>query len=137
MNAVNVYRRQHGEIQAAIGALSNLLRAQDAVSRTFDIRVVLNELSSKVSDHLTLEGRVLYPKLREHEDARVRAAAAELQDELNGLHTVCDHYFKAWSNVTSIAARFPTFRAETRAVLARLEERMKREDEALGPVLEN
>jgi len=137
MNAVNVYRRQHGEIQATIGALSNLLRAQDAVSRTFDIRVVLNDLSSKVNDHLTLEDRVLYPKLREHEDARVRAAAAELQDELNGLHTVCDHYFKAWSNVTAIAERFPTFRAETRAVLARLEERMKREDEALGSMLEH
>ena len=136
MNAVNAYRRQHGEIQAAIGTLSNLLRAQDAVSRTFDIRVVLNELSSKVNDHLTLEDRVLYPKLKEHQDARVRAAAAELQDELNGLHTVCDHYFKAWSNVAAIAARFPTFRSETRAVLARLQDRMKREDETLGSVLE-
>ncbi|WP_431854816.1 hemerythrin domain-containing protein [Azospirillum sp.] len=136
MTTHHAYRRQHGEIQAAIGALTTLLRAQDAASRTFDIRVALNDLSSKVSDHLTLEDRVLYPKLREHQDARVRAAAAELQDELNGLHTVCDHYFKAWSNVTSIAARFPTFRAETRAVLARLEERMKREDETLGPVLE-
>lgn len=136
MNAVHAYRRQHGEIQAAIGTLSNLLRAQDAVSRTFDIRVVLNELSSKVNDHLTLEDRVLYPKLKEHQDARVRAAAAELQGELNGLHTVCDHYFKAWSSVATIAARFPTFRSETRAVLARLQDRMRREDEALGPALE-
>ena len=135
MNTVQSYRRQHGEIQAAIGTLTTLLRANDAVSRTFDIRVALNELSSKVSDHLTLEDRVLYPRLREHQDARVRAAAAELQDGLNGLHTVCDHYFKAWSNVTAIAARFPTFRAETRAVLARLEERMRREDETLEKVL--
>lgn len=136
MNAVHAYRRQHGEIEAAIGALSSLLHAHDAVSRTFDIRVALNDLSSKVSDHLTLESRVLYPKLHEHEDARVRAAVAELQAELNGLHTVCDHYFKAWSNVTAIAARFPTFRSETRAVMARLQDRMKREDETLGPVLE-
>ena len=136
MNAVQSYRRQHGEIEAAIGTLSTLLRAQDAVSHTFDIRAVLNDLSSKVNDHLALEDRVLYPKLREHGDARVRAAAAELQDELNGLHTVCDQYFRAWSSVTTIAARFPTFRAETRAVMARLQDRMRREEEAIGPALE-
>lgn len=136
MNAVHAYRRQHGEIQAAIGTLSNLLRTHDAASRTFDIRVVLNELSSKVSDHLTLEDRILYPKLLDHGDARVRAAVEELRQELGGLHTVCDHYFKAWSNVTSIATRFPTFRSETRAMLARLEDRMRREDEVLRPVLE-
>ncbi|WP_448192045.1 hemerythrin domain-containing protein [Azospirillum sp. sgz301742] len=136
MKTVHTYRRQHGEIQAAIGALSELLRAQDAVSRTFDIRVVLNDLSSKVNDHLTHENRVLYPKLLEHGDARVRAAASELWDEMNGLHAVCDHYFAAWSNVTSIAMRFHTFRSETSHVMARLQERMKREDEALGPMLE-
>ena len=136
MNAVQSYRRQHGEIEAAIGTLSSLLRAHDAVSHTFDIRAVLNDLSLKLNEHLTLEDRVLYPQLREHGDARVRAAAAELQDELNGLHTVCDHYFRAWSSVTTIAARFPTFRAETRAVLARLQDRMRREEEAIGPALE-
>lgn len=136
MKAVHAYRRQHGEIEAAIGTLSELLRAQDAASRTFDIRVLLNDLSSKVSTHLLHEDRVLYPKLLEHDDARVRAAAAELRDELSGLHTVCDHYFAAWSNVTAIAMRFHTFRSETRHVMARLQERMKREDEALGPVLE-
>ena len=136
MNAVHAYRRQHGEIEAAIDTLSALLRAQDAPSRTFDIRVVLNDLSSKVSDHLTHEDRILYPKLLEHDDARVRAAAAELRDELNGLHTVCDHYFAAWSNVSTIALRFQTFRSETRHVMARLQERMRREDAVLGPMIE-
>ncbi len=136
MNAVHAYRRQHGEIAATINTLSELLRDQDAVSRTFDIRAVLNELSSKLDDHLALEDRVLYPRLLEHGDARVRAAAAELQGELSGLHAVCDQYFAAWSSVSTIAARFHTFRFETRAVMARLQDRMRREDEELGPALE-
>ncbi|HYG86674.1 MAG TPA: hemerythrin domain-containing protein [Azospirillum sp.] len=138
MNATSAsaYRRQHGEIQAAIGALSDLLRAHDAASRAFDIRVALNDLSSKVSDHLTLEDRVLYPKLMNHDDARVRAAVEGLRGELGGLHMVCDHYFQAWSNVTAIATRFRAFRSETRVMLARLQEQMRREDEVLAPVLE-
>jgi len=135
-NAIHAYRRQHGELQAAIGILSDLLRGPDAASRTFDIRVLLNDLSSKVSEHLTLESRDLYPRLLTHEDERIRRAAAELLDEAGGLDAVCAHYFSAWSNVTAIAMRFPTFRAETRAVLGRLQERMRREDEVLAPVLE-
>lgn len=130
------YRQQQAELATIMASLSELTSRQDAMSHVLDILAMLNRLSSKVTDVLTLEERVLFPRLLTHPDPRVREAVARVLDEESGLRPVFDDYFAAWSNPPAIVNRFPAFALETRAVLARMRERCRREGEELFPLVD-
>ena len=130
------YRRQHAEIAHIAGTLLDLLRRPDAPARVFDARALLAALDDVVDTHLTLEDKGLYPRLLAPSDAELRAAARDCHDETGGLRRVFRGYMDAWTDVATIDGRFASFRAETRAVLSRLDSRMRREREELFPVLD-
>ncbi|WP_029007448.1 hemerythrin domain-containing protein [Azospirillum halopraeferens] len=130
------YRRQHAEIDRLVASLLDLLNSPDAPQRLFDARALLTALDSAVDTHLTLEAQGLYPRLLAHADPDLRAAAARCREETSGLRPVFRSYVDEWTDISAIGNRFGTFRAETRAVLARLDSRMRREREELFPELD-
>ncbi|MGQ9367650.1 hemerythrin domain-containing protein [Azospirillum sp. A39] len=132
----SAYRRQHAEITRLAGALLDLLYRPDAPSHILDARALLTALDTAVDHHLTLEDSILYPRLLAHADDGLRSAAAGCRDEVGGMHRVFRGYVDDWSDLPTMAGRFGTFRAETRAVLSRLDGRMRREREELFPVLD-
>ncbi|WP_264664334.1 hemerythrin domain-containing protein [Azospirillum fermentarium] len=135
-SATTTYRQQQAELSAIMASLSELTSRQDAMSHVLDIVAMLNRLSAKVTDVLTLEDKVLFPRLLNHPDARVREAARRVQEEGGHLQPVFDDYFAIWSSPPAIVSRFPAFARETRMVLRRMQDRCRQEGEELFPLVD-
>lgn len=130
------YRQHQAELASIITSLSELTSRQDAMSHVLDIVAMLNRLSAKVTDVLTLEDKVLFPRLLNHPDPQVREAAQRVLDEAGHLQPVFDDYFAIWSSPPAIVSRFPAFARETRMLLKRMKDRCRQEDEELFPLVD-
>ena len=93
------------------------------------------ELMTTLIGHLKLEDWALYPRLIESGDEHVSAKGHEFKEEMGGLAPAFLAYCDKWT-ANSIAADWPAYCSDTRALLDALMDRLTRENRELLPLLE-
>jgi hemerythrin-like domain-containing protein len=102
----------------------------------FKIRHELSILSSKLTIHLAMEDKALYPYLLKSQNLTVEKTAKQFMDEMGNLVTTFKEYNHKWFHTNLIRAQFEEFRTETDLILQALKLRIKREENELYPLVE-
>jgi len=131
VSVIQTYREQH---RKALEIAERLVAASDAAEDAKATRRTLSELAGALRVHLAMEDRSLYPALAKHTDATIRGTATRFQKEMGGLSDALQDYSQRWTS-TAIAGDWAGFRSETRAIVRALDERIRREERELYPLL--
>ena len=134
MSGIASYRAQHQRLLAMVKQLEDELERK--ATRGAELRKRVSTLVGKLSLHLAAEDEVLYPKLLEHSEERVRTLAQKYLDETGGLADDFRAYADRWPSPASIDANPIAFASQTRRILATLKKRISREDDRLFPLIE-
>jgi iron-sulfur cluster repair protein YtfE (RIC family) len=125
------FRKQHGELLNVAKSMAKLLDAEQLKKDAVEVRHLLSVLHGKLSVHLVMEDKSLYPRLLNHHDSRIRATTQHFIDEMGTLASVFKGYVGKWSTPSAIQADPATFIAETKAVFDALGNRIDRENNEL------
>jgi hypothetical protein len=133
---LGLYRLQHLELRAAVVALGAAL---DRLSSTTApapgaTRTLLSRLAGKLTVHLQMEDRSLYPELLRSRSAAVRETALRFQEEMGSIGARASLLFRKWLAEGAIDSAPREFAAEARPVLHALIERIGAEDAELFPL---
>ena len=129
MSFTTKFRQQHDEILALVGELTQLLKGgADAEA----LRGVLSNLAGKISFHLAMEDKALYPRLAKM-DEKTSKLANKFMEEMGGLGGTFAAYNGKWQ-VSAIRADRAGFAAATQTVFAALGKRIARENAELYPL---
>jgi hypothetical protein len=123
------YRDQHAALVRLIGEIqSGLVDLDDRGAAA--TRSALNTLSGKLTVHLSMEDQGLYPRLKSHEDLRIRDLAARFDAEMSGLKDAFSAFNGRWTR-QEIAANPEEFRRAFAKISSALGERIRRENTEL------
>ena len=100
------------------------------------VRQVLGELATKVTMHLAMEDRALYPLLAGSRNPATSQLATQFQQSMGGLFDTFVAFDRKYAVVKSISTGQAEFVAEARAVLAALSARIAHEEQELYPLLD-
>ena len=125
------FRKQHGELLNVAKSMAKLLNAEQLKRDATEVRRLLSVLHGKLSVHLVMEDKSLYPRLLNHHDAEIRATTQRFIDEMGTLAGVFKNYVTKWPTPGAIQANPETFISETGAVFEALGGRIQRENNEL------
>ncbi|MGB6055119.1 MAG: hemerythrin domain-containing protein [Burkholderiaceae bacterium] len=135
MARIDNFKRHHVEILTIARDIKKLLTSDHPAQHTAEVRRLLSLLSGKLSFHLALEDKNLYPFLSSHQDARIRNLSRKYSEEMGTLAQTFRAYLDKWSNKMAIDADLDGFIAETKVVFNALVRRVQREDTELYPIV--
>jgi hypothetical protein len=85
MAYTNKFRAQHGELLNVVKSIVQLLDANGLRNDAKEVRHLLSVLHGKLSVHLAMEDKSLYPRLLRHHDSDIRATTQRYIDEMGSL----------------------------------------------------
>ena len=85
MAYTNKFRAQHGELLNVVKSIVQLLDANSLRNDAKEVRHLLSVLHGKLSVHLAMEDKSLYPRLLRHHDSDIRATTQRYIDEMGSL----------------------------------------------------
>ena len=129
---VTELRRQHDRIMDLAGELRAAVERGDELQPVAAIRW---RLARELMAHLAVEDRLFYPAMVRSADMATSGMATRLRTEMGGLSEAFTAYMARWSDLR-VAREWDAFREETKAMLADLAGRIKRENEALYTLAE-
>lgn len=132
MPITNNLRRQHTEILGLASEINEALKASPPAIE--QVGKLLPALAGKIKIHLAVEDNVLYPKLLNSGEAKIRKTAAEFIAEMGDFTKVFGDYNKKWNSNLKVQDSFGEFNRETQTILATLIRRINREDQELYEV---
>jgi hypothetical protein len=130
------YQEQHRELLAAAGSLSGLLVQSDLEKDGGPARMILGEMAGKLTVHLAMEDKVLYPTLLNSGRAEASALAQKYLEEMGGIKAAFAAYLAAWPSGAVIQKDAAGFIAQTKGILAALGKRIEAEEKHLYPAAE-
>lgn len=135
MGQTTPLRHQHRVIVSSIARLAGMIdeaTAADALA----IGLGLERLTALLRVHLRQEDECLYPQLLASEDPLVAEAARAFQSEVGELLQQYELFAARWPSHHVIAADFEQFKGECAIIFAAIDDRCRREDSQLFPVVE-
>lgn len=128
------FRAQHKEIAAAVSDVEKLLDPAAAGQKAAEISKLLVVLSGKITFHLGMEDKYLYPLLQGSNAPNLKAMADEYIKDMGSLAGAFKDYMASWSFSKRIEENSPEFITQTKAVFAALKKRIEREESDLYPL---
>jgi hypothetical protein len=125
---------QHAEIVRLAGELLALLDPAALAADPTMARRALATLGGRLRIHAAMENEALYPRLFGCGVPDVERKARELYDSFGGLYEQFTQHARKWSEAAAIARTPAAFADETASILARLRQRIAREDAELYPM---
>lgn len=125
------FRAQHGELLNVVKAIAQLLDATGLRKDAKEVRHLLSVLHGKLSVHLAMEDKSLYPRLMRHHDSEIRATTQRYVDEMGSLAGAFKDYIGRWPTPSAIQTDPETFIAETGGVFEALGKRVQQENSEL------
>ena len=125
------FRAQHGELLNVASSIGNLLNADLLRKDATQVRHLLSVLHGKLSVHLAMEDKSLYPRLLGHHDGTIRDTTQRYIDEMGALAGAFKAYIGKWPTPSAIQANPEAFIAETGGVFEALGKRIVMENEEL------
>ena len=137
MDIIATFRRQHRQLLKITIEISNLLDPKGLAEDASNIRSLLSHLAGKLSVHLSMEDKYLYPNLLDSKDTRVSSLAKQYIDEMGDIKEVFGAYVKIWPSPTAIQNDPIKFINETKGIFEALQKRIDREDSNLYPLIDS
>jgi hypothetical protein len=125
------FKRQHQELLAMVGEIAGKLKSDPADAKA--LRALLSGLAGKLTVHLAMEDKALYPRLAQVNVDNSRAMAATFQKEMGGLAGAFADYNQKWQQ-NAILADPAGFARATQEVFGALGRRIARENAELYPL---
>lgn len=123
-------RQQHLEIGQVIAAIQQAVKA---ARPGHDIRLLLVELSGKLSIHLAAEDRMVYPQLQASQVPGVAALAKRFADEMGGLSGAFKAFSHRYNTGAVIDGDRAAFASGFQGIVAAVTARVKAEESELYP----
>lgn len=130
------FRNQHSEMLKVTSEISARLNADRLSKDATEIRTLLSQLLGKLSVHLAMEDKSLYPKLLQHPETRIRSLAQRFNSEMGSIGKAVAEYQAKWPNPVSIQRDARTFIDHTQNILQSLAKRIAKEDAELYPTVD-
>jgi hemerythrin-like domain-containing protein len=138
MTELEEVRTRHDELLESIQDLKAMLQPEilSIKPNAKTAFKLLCSLGDKIKDHLSAEGKVLYPHLLIHNDGRMKSLAWDFINGEKPIRQQFEAYYKRW--LKDCDFNFSSdFLQETLELLEVLEARISREQTVLLPRLEN
>lgn len=129
------FKHQHVEILDGIAALRKSAHA-GIKENAHQIVQEITALSKVVKLHLAIEDRILYPALRELDNALLAEMGRAYQEGMKGIANAYIAFSRRWSSAAIIAEKAEDFRADANVVLKALYIRMQKENSEFYPAIE-
>lgn len=133
MENMTLLRLEHARISSMAADLAAMVD-QETPADPLRLLAFRREFGRVLGAHLAREDWVVYPSLLTDPRPDVRRLARDLADDALAFTTAFRQYCRQWTTV-KIAADWRGFRQATRAILARLEQRVAAEDRDLYPLV--
>ena len=129
------YQHQHADLLQVAAALQADLAAPWGPGAEAAALRHLVRLSGKLTFHLDMEDRNLYPALLASADPDIRSMATRFEATMGGLRSSADGFFRHWLRPEAIDEHPEAFRDAALALLGALSERIAAEDALLYPLV--
>lgn len=136
MPRMALYMEQHAEIMQLAGELERLLEPESLGAAPAPAHQVLSKLSGKLSVHLAAEDRLLYPQLMNCTDPATQSMSKRFLEEMGPISKAFRAYAVRWGMQRTIQSEPDAFITETKAILAAVAKRIRRENRELYPLAE-
>ena len=132
---IDKFKQQHIEIIGSVTALRQLARG-GIIENAAEIAQSIVSMSSIIKLHLAVEDNMLYPVLRDGNNAAMARMSKKFQDEMDAIASAYMNFSRNWNHVAKVAGDPEGFRSEANIVLKTLHERMQRENTIFYPAIE-
>ena len=129
-------RQAHQELLQLIDTMSPKLVPSELARDGNNTRAMLSMLAGKLTIHLAMEDRALYPRLATHADGDVRKLAERFEKEMGGILGVFKQYVAHWPTAEAIQSNSAGFVHETQEIFDALRARIAKEDAEIFPRLD-
>lgn len=126
-------RQQHDDIAQIVMQMKSIVDGGRAEAEAATVRSALNTLGGKLSVHLSMEDKVLYPVMLSSTVANAATMAKQFQTEMGGLAGAFKGFSDKWTE-TAIKQNAAGFTAEAKQVISLLVDRVQRENTQLYPL---
>lgn len=132
---IDKFKRQHVEI---IGCIAALRKASQAGIRenAEEIARLIISMSSIIKLHLAVEDQVLYPALRNGNNAVLARMGTKFQNEMGTIATAYMVFAERWNHADKVSRDPDGFRSDANSVLKTVHARMQKEDSVFYPAIE-
>ncbi len=137
MGATKRFRDQHDDLLMMASEISLHLKAEYLSRDANEARLLLSKLLGKLSIHLAMEDKALYPQMLEHSDDRVRSMARKFMDEMGGLGEAVNAYKAKWPSALPIQDDPDEFISQTKGIFDALANRIERENNELYEMVDD
>lgn len=132
---IDKFKLQHVEIIASVTALRQLAKGGIA-EHAAEIAQLIVAMSSIIKLHLAVEDTMLYPALRDANNAAMAKMSKKFQDEMNVIAAAYMDFSRNWNRASKVAGDPEGFRSQANIVLKTLYERMQKENTIFYPAIE-
>ena len=130
------YREHHQEVLALAGALERLLDPIELAKDGIPARRILGELAGKLTVHLAMEDRLLYPTLLDSGRKEASTLAHRYSEDMGGIKDAFGAYLAAWRSGPAIQKDPAGFIAQSKEMIAAVGKRIEAEEAHLYPAAE-
>ncbi len=131
MSKTQNFRDQHDDLLKIASEISTHLNVDELSNDATEVRSLLSKLLGKLSVHLSMEDKALYPKLLEHTDAQVKSMAKRFINEMGDIGKVVMTYKTQWSTAVKIQQAPRDFIEQTKNIFSALVKRIEKENNEL------
>lgn len=125
------FRQQHRELAAIVKNIEVKLNPATLPADADEVRKLLSTLAGKLSVHLAMEDKNLYPAMIQSNHAEAKQSAEKFMAEMGTLAGVFKDYTKKWPAPEAIKADPNGFCEQTRTVFKAMDECIQREESIL------
>lgn len=129
-------KRQHKELLQVANDLAAILEVGKLAKDSAAARTLLSTLAGKLSVHLQMEDKSLYPHLLSQKNEQLVSLTTKYINEMGGIKTSFDTFSKKWSNSAKIQENPEGFIRETKGMMDILFIRISKEDRELYPMVD-
>ena len=127
MSSTVRFREQHAEILRLAADLQAVPERQ-LRENAGPARKILSNLLGKLTLHLAVEDRSVYPQLQSSPNAAVASMAKRFEKEMGGIAANVQTWAKCWPTSATIEAEPRRFITDTAGIVTVLKKRMQREN---------
>lgn len=136
MHSLDDFKRQHADVLWIVNFLRARIHSEINDLEARKIQYELAALTGKLSIHLAMEDKSLYPNLLKNRNLSIAKTAEQFMAEMGELIKNYKEYSRNWADVNSIRTQPEKFIVETDLIIEKLILRIKREEQELYPLVE-
>ncbi len=136
MSETKRFRDQHDRMLTLVSEISAHLNVDELSHDTTEVKRLLLILLGKLSVHLTMEDKALYPRLLEHPDEKIKAIANRFIDDMGSIGEAVEDYKSKWLPASNIQKESALFIEHTKGIFEALKNRIEKENNELYKTLD-